>query len=278
MYIYIYGILPSCTRTNSSNEKFPTSLEYTLRYQSNMKFQNFTTLALGLCSFFGLTVSSINADDSIRQSESTDGPTNKVQQFHPRRPRAGVNVIGGDDDYSIKAATVVASPAEEHPRNLKKRAPWTAEEETLLLELRDQRGLPWDEIREFFPERSWVALRAKYQDLTEEADGKKENLGYWTEEEKTLLVELVDANIPWEDIAKRFPERSIQALREQYNFSTRGGRVADGGAFRQWTPEENELLLRLAEEDIPWEEKAAFFDNRSLAALKQRYIAISTSS
>ena len=237
-----------------------------------MKFQNFTTLALGICSFFGLYVTSINAYDSIWQSESINKPTNKVQQFHPRRPTTRVNVIVGGNDHSIKAATVVASPAEEYPRGLKKRAVrlWTAEEERRLLELRDQDGLSWDEIRGFYPWRSRAALQAKHRVLT---DSKEEKFRLWTEEEKALLVELVEADIPWEDVAKRFPGRSIQSLRQQYRYSTRDRRI-ENAASRKWTREEIELLLRLEEEGVPWEERVAFFDNRSLIALKYQLIAI----
>lgn len=250
-----------------------------------MKFQNFTTLALGIYSFFGLCVSSINADDSFWLSESTDGPTNKVQQYHPRRPPTRVNVIGGGNDYPIKAATVVASPAEEHPRNLKKRAtePWTVEEVKLLLELKDQRGLPWDEIRGFYPERSGAALRTKYQALTREPVREEETLNSWTEEENTfnpwteeeniLLIELAEADIPWEDVARRFSGRSIPALREQYHYLTRDRRIA-GSAYRPWTPEEDELLLKMVEDKVPWEERLAFFDDRSLTALWSRLAAL----
>ena len=161
------------------------------------------------------------------------------------------------------------------PRIFKRAPLWSTREDALLLELRGQR-LSWPEIQKSFPDRTWTAIKKRYYKLTEDPNRVKKAQKAWTKEEKKLLVELAESNIPWKEIAKSFPERNIPSLRDKYRYLIRG-RSIPKTYKRRYTAEENELLIKLAEEGVPWEERVKFFDNRTLQALESQYTKIATS-
>ena len=152
-------------------------------------------------------------------------------------------------------------------QKLYRRTRWTAEEEERLVALREQE-MSWEEISELFPERSWQALMAKYHRLT--PDVLTRTVNFWTEEEKKLLLELVEAGKSWEEIAEYFPGRTVTAVRATHNRLTTDVQ-APRRVVRKWTAEEDELLLELAKARVPWEERVTHFDSRTLGALTTRY-------
>ena len=162
---------------------------------------------------------------------------------------------------------------------LTKRAePWTAEEEKLLLKLRGQR-MSWAEINKFFPERSWAALATKYYHLVQDPSIKKipRTVKLWTYEENELLLELVETNISWREIAKYFPSRSLKAIKGHLYF-LKSDSSAPQSITSQFTAEEDELLIQLGKAGIPWKERAKFFENRTISGLKTRYSRIDPAS
>ena len=236
-----------------------------------MKFKNVITL--GTCSFFCFSILSVNADDSV---QSTD--PNRVGRFSCSHcspsPPTRVRSIRGDDNNNNSIKAVVASG---EPRFFKRSGRgWTDEEEDRLLELTEQRRMPFAEIQQkFFPERTENALRTKHNQLTHDFYKDEREQKKWTEEQKRLLIKLVESNTPWSETAWFFPGRSVDALRGMYR-SAKGDRFVPKRIIREWTTEENELLLRLAEEGIPWKKRVAFFDNRTLEAMQRQYTKVRT--
>ena len=153
---------------------------------------------------------------------------------------------------------------------------WTAEEEELLLRLREEQQMPWAEINEYFPDRSRHALRTRYYVISRDQPGKTRNKP-WTDEEDELLLELAtDNSLSWVETAEWFPERSPTAVKSHYGSLMRDVPLAKT-FLTHYTAEEDKLLLELAETGMPWKERAKLFEDRTVKSLKSRYRKIVSS-
>ena len=165
------------------------------------------------------------------------------------------------------------------PKKRRKKADrWTPKEEELLIELRDGRRLPWNEIDQHFPSRGWKALRAKYYQLKRGRPAPKTILDRsWTPEEYDQLMTLKKEGKSWKEIAEAMPGRSQESLESRYQSltrMTRGTRTPTKTGFKEFTQEEDELLLELGKTDMPWKDRAKRFDGRSISSLKSRYLKL----
>ena len=132
---------------------------------------------------------------------------------------------------------------------------WTAEEEELLLRLREEQQMPWAEINEYFPDRSRHAVRTRYYAISRDQPGKTRNKR-WTDEEDELLLELArDNSLSWVETAEWFPERSPTAVKSHYASLVRDVPLAKA-VVTHYTAEEDKLLFELAETGMPWKERA----------------------
>ena len=174
--------------------------------------------------------------------------------------------------------SVIVSPLE--PNLYKRSQPeqlWTPEEEQLLLELRAQQSLPWTEIIDRFPKRSFSALQGKYYRMTRDPNKIKRKNKRWTSEEKKLLIKLVERDATWDEITEFFPGRTKKQIKARY-FSLKGNYGVPNRFRGIWTAEEDELLLKLGKTGMPWEETATHFNNRSLSALKKKFNSLTAPS
>lgn len=154
---------------------------------------------------------------------------------------------------------------------------WTDEDEKRLIRLREEEGKSWEELVEYFPGRTWQALHNKYGMLKSASKPKKtskqgEQKGRkrWTREEDEILSKLKERNESWENIAKRFPERSQAAVSSRWTYLRRDNRQAPATTRKTYTDEENELLIGVAEMDIKWSERAKYFPGRSIKSLQNQ--------
>ena len=213
----------------------------------SMKFGTISNFFLGIYPFLGVYISDIKAEVSVQPYPSTR--TKHV----------------GDD---LSPASSIKSLGLE-PKIFKRAQKWTTEEEELLLELRSQE-LSWNEIKKYFPERSWNALTLRYSKLTRDPSTSRKKPKPFTPEESKLLLELSKTNTTWRERAKYFPGRKANAVKNHYYNLVRGY-PAPKTFRRQWTAEEDKLLIELGEEGVPWEERVKFFDNRTLRSLKRQF-------
>ena len=209
------------------------------------------TLTLGAFLIFGLCALHVKAEVSVQSFSSPS-----IGQQLSRAART--EHVDGDPSL----------PAVSYARLSKRARSWTPEEEELLLKLRSKR-MSWDEIEKRFPGRSWTALQQKYNKLTPKSDRNPVKYKSWTKEEQDLLLELVEANKTWREIGEFFPGRSTETIYGKYRYLTKGNPVPKR-VQESWTAEENELLIRLAKEKVPWEGRVTFFKNRSLVALRNQ--------
>ena len=217
-----------------------------------MNFRFVSSLLLGTYSF-SFHVSNIKAEGvSLQSSPPTVRQTNSL--------------INGAENTN---ANINGSEAKLFRRGQL----WTHEEEQLLLKLREEER-PWDEISEFFPERNWQALASRYHSLKRTMQEKPKEVQSWTPEEDKVLLDLRETGISWRKIAESLPERNERAIRNRYRHLKRGS-PAPKEFRRRYSAEEDELLLKLAEAGIPWEERVTYFDDRSHKSLEQRFTKIS---
>ena len=95
----------------------------------------------------------------------------------------------------------------------------------------------------------------------------------WTPGEEKFLIELRGQQESWEEIAKRFPNRTYGALQAKYWTLTHdpANRKSKEWKVRKWSKEEEERLVELKDANASWEEIAKEFPNRALGSLKNKY-------
>ena len=225
-----------------------------------------SSLVLGTCSFLALYVSDAKAEVS---AQPLYRPTKLRQTSFLTSVSTRAETV--NSDLSLVGKSRNAAALEQ--KLLKRGARWTAEEDRRLLELREQ-GKSWEEVHKIFPERSWIAVIARYHRLKPDAPGPTKEVNFWTEEEEKLLLELVKADISWEEMAKQLPGRTAKALRAKYRNLSGDYRVIPKNVSRRWTAEEDELVLELTRAHIPRAEQVAFFNDRTAQALRARYVIL----
>lgn len=102
----------------------------------------------------------------------------------------------------------------------------------------------------------------------------------WVPHDDERLLEMIERGKSWDEIAEYFPGRTKQALLERYRKlrTTPPGPWTPPAPNRvkgpNYTPEEDELLLKLKERGESWIDIAKSFPGRSKRGLQYRYYAL----
>ncbi len=147
--------------------------------------------------------------------------------------------------------------------------PYTFEEDQLLKKLKDQ-GLTWEQIAdgfaEYFPRRSGPALSQRYGEVF--TSGEWERRPY-TQDEDQCLEQLKRQGLKWDKIIEYFPGRTMNALQKRW--STLKVELGLGAPKNRFTPEEDQRLIQLKEQGLPWAKIAESFEGRTVKALEHRW-------
>ena len=124
---------------------------------------------------------------------------------------------------------------------------WSREEDELLLKLRGE-DIPWAEMKESFPNRTWKALVTKYTRLTagRPAPNPENTRKSWTRKEDKRLLQLREAGESWEEIANNLPDRSPGAAYYRYRLLTKRIRAPER-TVKQFTREEDDQIIKAVE-------------------------------
>ena len=115
--------------------------------------------------------------------------------------------------------------------------PYSAEEDALIVKLKEVDNISWHEIAPFFPGRTWTSLQTRYS---------------------SKLKSKSKAHISK-------PTRPI----EQTRTVEQAGTTSSHGV--PYSPEEDALILKLKDEGFSWDQMVAHFNGRTLGSLAVRY-------
>lgn len=224
---------------------------------TNMKIQVVSSLFFTICvlTIFKAEVSATSYLSKTRQA------------YSPLASRAEQLVDGDLKSVDSVYSTTLAPNLSKRSG---KRRPWSPEELKLLVELREERKLPWNKINEFFPQRGWQALKTRYSIITRDSNRIKKKVKPWTHKERDALLKLKKTGLSWREIAEHIPGRSPMAVKRKYQHLHKDVKVPKA-INRKWSAKENKLILKLAEEGVPWKERVKYFDNRSMKAVKNQF-------
>jgi hypothetical protein len=107
-------------------------------------------------------------------------------------------------------------------------AAWDNEQDELLLELREDRELDWDEIADIMTNHTEAALESRYYAIVEPSAGltvdvpaaqpESRNFVPWTAEEDALIVRLREVDhVRWSDVAQYFDGRAPHSIQKRYS-------------------------------------------------------------
>lgn len=102
----------------------------------------------------------------------------------------------------------------------------------------------------------------------------------WLPHDDERLLEMIEKGNSWDEIAESFPERTRLALLERYRklrrISSGSWTLPAPNSVRNpyYTPEEDELLVKLKESGESWKDIAKSFPGRGKRGLQYRYYAL----
>lgn len=220
-----------------------------------MKFRVVISLFVGIYSV-SLHASNVRAELGLHSSPPAIRQTNSP-------------VVRAENVNGNMATLAPVESAAPEAKLFRRNQPWTYDEEQLLLKLRQEQEMPWGEMIEYFPGRTWRGIQTKYHDLTGTKQKRLKELRAWTDEENEILLDLRKAGKSWEEIDKVLPGRSVVAIMMHYAYLKKD-KKAPKSVSRRFSAEEDKLLLELAEADVPMKERVKYFDNRTASSLYGR--------
>ncbi len=147
---------------------------------------------------------------------------------------------------------------------------FTPEEDQRLRQLKEQ-GLKWAEIGKYFEGRSIAALQSRWRYYLEPKwEGRLKKADY-TPEEDQLLIRLKGQGLKWAEIVEHFEGRSAGGLQRRWRDHLRPKPEGNPTKAIAYTPEEDQLLIRLKGQGLMWAEIAENFERRNVESLKNRW-------
>ena len=188
----------------------------------------------------------------------------------PRRP--GEKNVKSDEAPVLLAELALSIPKEHSKRDL----PWMLDEDEYPDTPKDLR-VSWEKSVGNSPGRATEERQKKRRGPKTSPSPSPSTTkllkrgSRWTVAEELLLMKLRDEeNMPWSEVAAQFPGRTYEASSAKY-YILKGPPSKTRGRYRDWTDEEEELLMKLASMDMSSKERAEKFSGRSETALRVHY-------
>lgn len=191
----------------------------------------------------------------------------------PALPPTGPTTIEGlkSEPGSKRKINVASSDGAQGSTSSKKSrggaaSRWTvAQDEALKSAVDKFEGRNWKAIAELVPGRDHVQCLQRWKKVLRPGLVK----GHWSTEEDALLLQLIqdEKMHSWAMVASKIKGRTAKQCRERWSLNL------DPGINRSpWTPEEDQLLLKLYEKmGGKWSEIKSEFNGRTENAVKTRY-------
>ncbi|KAK4499045.1 hypothetical protein PRZ48_009557 [Zasmidium cellare] len=206
--------------------------------------------------------------------------------------------------------TLITSPS-------RRKGNFSIEEDVLIIRLKEQERMTWEEITAYFPHRTPFAVSGRYNrelkfpdnparawldaqanvssdDDDEGADPVlSEDLAWNTNQDELLLELREDQELEWDEISNLLPGHSPEAVEERYELLAQRGleqhyqkhnlptlnpeayeeaEEKHANANLYFSPEEDALIVRLKEiEGLQWSQIAKQLRGRALYSIQRRY-------
>ena len=150
---------------------------------------------------------------------------------------------------------------------------YTAEEDARLVKARGD-GLTWKQVADLFGGRRDIkGLKARYYKLSEQPDSPAEKSSpRYTPDENDILIEARASRLTWEETVALFGgRRNEAALKVQYHKLSRMPESRVSKANRNYTADEDELIVREKERGKSHHEIAKLLPDRSAKSVQNRY-------
>ncbi|KAF2099608.1 hypothetical protein NA57DRAFT_75108 [Rhizodiscina lignyota] len=237
-----------------------TDDQATLEEETQIISEEPTEMALQSITDQGTTDADLFIDPVLLGGSSalqTAGRNNLVSAPHHDQS----NPASPGSHYSANTARPLVTK-----RVTKPDVPFTEEDDLLIIELKDNRGMLWPDIHDiFFPERRTNQLQYRYYTYL-----KPESHNEFTEQDDDLIVELKETdNLTWNVIQREyFPEFSVSQLQYRYY-----SKLSNTDRKSRWTEEQDELLAELKDiKNLTWAEmRRDYFPGRTLGQIQYRY-------
>ena len=195
-------------------------------------------LALGLLYPLNGIVSGLGSEEANVQARHAEIQAQAQAQEQPRL----LTTRAYSDIHADQVKKDISS-ASSQPKLYKRAKQWTPDEEKRLLELRAQ-NIPWEELVEHFPGRTWRAIQLKYNRMTRDETAKRATRRAWTAKENKRLLELVEAGKTYEEMTADLPGRTKKAIEAHYNSMKRDGTdTAPKTVLRKFSAEEDRIII-----------------------------------
>lgn len=213
--------------------------------------------------------------------------------------------------FSRAPATAVSVPQATAPQEhipkavvtpLSKPAPYSPEEDQLLVKLRGTDNLEWNDILSYFPDRTMGSISGHYGQIKArpEKEGQTSPVGMhstvhgnnhgvpYSAEEDALLKKLKEVDgLSWEDIIPHFSGRTRGSLQVRYSSKLKSAskighpspKLQQLAAHNKinatqrgpYSADEDALILKLRNEGLNWDQMIPHFSGRTAGALAVRY-------
>ncbi|EGP87410.1 uncharacterized protein MYCGRDRAFT_93545 [Zymoseptoria tritici IPO323] len=183
---------------------------------------------------------------------------------------------------------------------------WDNDEDELLLELREDRELEWDEIAEIMDNHTEARLESRYEEIVESSRSGSSILpdelrtgALFSAEEDALIVRLREIDhVPWNNVAQHFRGRQLHSIQKRYSrvlapakrklppvdpsemtLEQRMFEVDPELAIllhsqsdpKAFNPREDQLILQLRDQNLSWQAIAPSFPGRTAETLQIRH-------
>ncbi|KJX94253.1 hypothetical protein TI39_contig4205g00023 [Zymoseptoria brevis] len=183
---------------------------------------------------------------------------------------------------------------------------WDNDEDELLLELREDRELDWDEIAEIMDNHTEARLESRYEEIVESSRSGSSILpdevrtgALFSAEEDALIVRLREIDhVPWNNVAQHFRGRQLHSIQKRYSrvlapakrklppvdpsemtLEQRMFEVDPELAIllhsqkdpKVFNPREDQLIMQLRDQNLSWQTIVPSFPGRTAETLQIRH-------
>ena len=215
-----------------------------------------------------------DAEDDSEDDDEDDGDEDEDEAYSssgPRKKRATAKAAGGTSASGADGSSAwkgTSASGSESGFTLKKKVPWTREEDAILIEaVKRHNGRAWKLVAELLPGRTHSQAAHRWQKVLDPNLRK----GAWTDEEDQRLEQAVKMynEGQWSRIAELVETRNGKQCRERWR-----NQISPMVDKRPWSREEDNIICTMVAERGPrWSEIARELPGRTENAVKNRWNA-----